>query len=246
MTFNRGETRRKGIEVIHAEPCVLEIDGKRVKLGNNSEPQQELGAIQTDAGFYVSASVKSTLPRQQREGYLHFIIDRHYTDVEGVQAAMQLAMDSMPQWCNNYKVSLVDWKVTTLAQPQEWKKELTKHTPQGGFFADRALKQMWYESYMNPSGTFPVPVIITNKSKLPTIEDNYRDWQFTFPDNHWLYVIRAEGGVTAHNLWSMTTTATDCVIHPTQEVSAYPTLPGDCYYLSSTNRASLIPARTMI
>ena len=244
--FDRGETRKTGIEFIHKEPTQISIDGKQINLGDNTQ-QINLGNTTTPNKQvrYVSAAEKTTLKKVVRTPYYHFIVDvsagsEKYKPQYAQQIQTFLAQQNS---YSNAQISFTNTYTTTSALNNNWKEQLQTQTCEGGFYADRAIRKVLFDAYQNKSATYPVIVVVSNDFEAGIIEKDFSDMAITYPETDLFYEIntRTEALIT-HSLSNKPQTELSDYFSPNEQrlVLAYPNEKTPIAYLPNNNKASIV------
>lgn len=187
--FAKNEVRKTGIELLHKEPIQLSIDGHSLQLGNNQSSQQ--ASFENEDIAYVSSQEKEQLKKVQRTPYFHFITDIS-TDKGSAVLINQIEdiTKKHPSLSTNAKISYTNHYVHTEPLSQDWKQRLETQDYKGGFYVDRAIKSVLYDSYLDKKDTYPVIVVITDTIQKAVFDKDFSDWKFTFPESDVFYTVK--------------------------------------------------------
>ncbi|WP_426061985.1 MSEP-CTERM sorting domain-containing protein [Hymenobacter sp. B1770] len=199
------EPRRTRIQLLHKEPCTLTIDGRAVTLGNaHTAPLVAAPVATPDQGVvYLSALAKQRLPLVQRRPYYHFLIDgsigqRWPLATYEARIAQQL-IQSLPHAAPP-RFSIVNAYTTPLAADADWRQELKRHAPTGGFFLTGAFRRTLFEAHQRPTPTYPVLVVVTDNLQNAVLDEDFEDFSSAYPESEVFYVLGADGQAVPHSL----------------------------------------------
>lgn len=249
--FSKNELRKTGIEFIHKEPVEISIDGHNLKLGNNKSANNISATKINDRIHYVSTKKKSTLKQVYRKPYYHFIVNaafgmKKYKD--DYISKIESLMNKNYIKDNNSKISFVNSYVSTSMLDNNWKEKYAQHQFQGGFYLDRAIKNILLESYEDRSESYPVIVILTDDIKNAIVKNNYSDFEITYPESDLFYNLNAKIELIPHSLRSksivpISDKPVTNFIHP---VLAYPDSNNIAGYLPVSNVPSYVLLKEII
>lgn len=198
--FGVKEKRKTGIEIIHKEQIEINLDGKKITLGDKSiaiAKQNLNGKV-----IFIPAKEKQELQRVKRTPYYHFLIDtsigmekekdKYIKKIETLIKNTK-GQFSFPRFTfvNSYSKSITK---------EDWKTSLDKTEFTGGFYLDRPIKQTLIQSYFENKKEFPVLIVITPDIKNALIENDFSDIRFTYPESNLFYEISEEGKFISHSL----------------------------------------------
>ena len=160
--FAKDEVRKTGIEFLHKEPIMLNIDNNIVELGNKEETIYE--NIETENIAYISVEQKQKLNSIKREPYFHFLVDasqnQNSNSTDFIKRIEQV-IEANQSLSENAKISFVNSYVTTTTIDKDWKEQYKNQTFEGGFYLDRAIRTTLINAYQDKSKTYPVIVVLT-------------------------------------------------------------------------------------
>lgn len=185
--FEYSETRHTGIQFLHKEPVVINLDGIEISLGDSDfTPMQYSDILEGDRKvIYLSKEEKAVLTSIKREPYYHFIVDASKRN-EGYKQSIVSDIKSVLR--KNYaseentKISIVNSNIKTINLYNGWESEIDRLLFEDGFFLDRAVKEILYESYVHPTAYFPLFVVVTENINNAVVFSNFSDFSFTYPD----------------------------------------------------------------
>lgn len=188
--FTSHETRQTGIQFVHVEPITLNIDGQSIRLIADTLLENIVQI--DDTTHYIPGNMKAHLPKVKRSPVFHFIID--YS--EGTRDETHTYMDTMYQFIDHHHIDPSTVSVTLAnynLYPYSYARESRLHPDlidqNGGFYLDRAIKSIHYDNYMNPSDSYPVIIAITKDMEYAVLQDDYENYDYTFPDSEYVYCI---------------------------------------------------------
>lgn len=199
--FAEKEKRKTGIEIIHKEQIEINLDGKKITLGDNKSSaiaKQNLnGKV-----IFIPAKEKVNLQTIKRTPYYHFLIDTSL----GKEKEKEQYTKNMESLLKNTKGKFAPPRFTFVNSysknitNEDWKVSLDKTEFTGGFYLDRAIKQTLIQSYFENKKEFPILIVITSDIKNALIENDFADIRFTYPESNVFYEISEEGNYISHSL----------------------------------------------
>lgn len=246
--FAINETRKTGIEILHKEPISLTIDDENFTLGDSLQHNNNL---EIKNAFYVTATAKKNLQKVIRKPYYHFVVDASidisnkatiYTDIiEDIIEKQPLEHKS--------KISLVNSFTETFDYSSNWKENYTKNTFKDGFYLDRGIKNILFETYKNQGiQTYPIIVVLSNNLNKAIIENNFSNYTSNYYESEFFYTINADYEITSHSL----------VNNPLETVNKVSSIPskntisclkyeqnGQTYLLKDDNQLSVLTNATI-
>ncbi len=114
----------------------------------------------------------------------------------GIDAVLQ-ADKALAQ---NAQISFVNTYVNTYAVADDWKKKYEMCDFEGGFFVDRAIRTVLYNSYKNHSDSYPVIVVVTDNFQKTIIEQDFSDFKMTFPESDLFFCLDGQARLYPHSL----------------------------------------------
>ncbi|MCB2377868.1 MSEP-CTERM sorting domain-containing protein [Hymenobacter sp. BT635] len=231
--------RTSGIQLLHKEPVVLTVDGRRITLGD-STARPLLTPVTTSGQeevTYVNAAAKQRLPLVRRTPYYHFLLDVS-TAGGKPKAAYARRIDRVfaQEAANPHaRFTLVDAYATPVKTPAEWPGEAARHQSRGGFYLDGALRQLLFEAWQHPGPEYPIIVVVTDDFSKAELSSAY-------PENDQFYVLAADGSLAAHSLRQNSRAAMPVAAYPAQprQVRAWPGTARPRAYLPDNGKADIV------
>lgn len=243
--------RRTGIEIIHKEPFTFQIDHKKLLLGDTLQtPINQVVEI-ADRGAYIPTAVKEQLPQTTRRPFYYVLVDMTTQQTKSMDAFIA----SIEQWMKQYNIRYgidmqlvaVDHQYNLIGAKAIWQQVLRKHKNKtqnrGGFFPERAMRELFYKEIKQPrDGVFPVMLLVTeNLSKAAFPNNGMADLQQAFPECPYYYHLSDSNQLDAYSL----------LIEPKYELKdvAFPPIPqpvhkyqqgGHTQYLPADNAPSIV------
>jgi hypothetical protein len=242
--FSRFEKRKTGIEFIHKEPVKIKIDSNTVELGNKTE-QTEISLTESvnKNVVYLSAKEKTLLKEIQRTPYYHFIVDiskgkEKLNDL--FTKRIELLLNKNLISTKNASISFVNTYATTTQLDNNWKNTLKDQKHEGGFYLDKAIKTILFNSYKNKSNSYPVIVTVTDSIKHALFEKDFSDLKLAFPESDFFYDLNENGNLITHSLVINPAAEFSDTLNLSRKVLAFPNEQNPIAYLSNNNEASII------
>lgn len=247
--FAADEVRRTGIEFLHKEPAVLNIDGNEVMLGNAEQSVYE--KIETENIAYVSAKEKQSLSVVSRKPYFHFLInvsEKQGKNSKDFAERVEKALAHYPQLAEDTKISFVDSYVRTMRLDSDWRGELESQAFQGGFYLDRAIRKALYDACQENAKSYPVLVVVTDSLKNAVLDRDFADFKFAFPESDLFYNLDKNGELKEHSLVKNPTvelpeSKRECMFCET--VLEYRTADNTVAYLPNDGKPSIVLMRSI-
>ena len=244
--FNKNETRKTGISFIHKEPITIKIDSTIVALGNNAEQSNLSFNESVDKNvIYVSAKQKSILSKVNRKPYYHFLVDVS-KGKENLKENFEHRIESLLAKklisADNAKISFVNAYVNSFPLNENWKQNYSNQTFEGGFYLDRAIKTVLFDSYKSNSNTFPLIVTVTDSIQYAIVENDFSDLRFTYPESNLFNNLADNGLLNLHSLSNNPTQRLCDTINYNfqQQVLVYPDKEHPIAYLADNNEADIV------
>lgn len=202
--FSKGEVRKTGIQFIHKEPIALKIDDREIRLGDRQHIHSfpRFSSQQGDT-IYISSMEKERLPTVQRKPYYHFIFDVSHGKQLHTEKYVQQVNSLLKQGCisaKDSKVSFTNAYTRTEQFDKKWPEILKKQKFIGGFYLERAIKEILFQSYLQKTMRYPVIVVVTDHMDTAIIEKDFSDFKMTFPESDLFYSINDNGKLVPHSL----------------------------------------------
>ena len=210
--FSKDEVRKTGIEFVHKDPVIIDLDGKKISLGNKNYSAQDQAVPDSQGVRYISPEHKSTLSRVNRIPYYHFMVDvsnNKQSFKEEVIRRIDSLLSSNLISKNNAKISFVGAYTSTYSLADDWKKAYEKQSFSGGYFLGRAIKTSLFDSFINKEEKYPVIVAVTDNIANSIINGDFSDFNMTFPESDLFYNLMPDGSLNAHSLVSRPHTSVD-------------------------------------
>ncbi|MBI4802622.1 MAG: MSEP-CTERM sorting domain-containing protein [Elusimicrobia bacterium] len=249
--FSKGETRKTGIEFIHQEPVKITIDGTTLRLGNYKEHSEIRTTTSSNENIvYVSAKEKTTLKKIQRKPYYHFIVDissgkENFKEDFAQRIKSLLSKNLIGK--ENAKISFANTYTRSLPLDNNWRQKFDQQIFDGGFFLDRAIRTVLFNSYKDRNNAYPVIVVVTDSIENAIIEKDFSDFKIAYPENNLFYVINQKWGLESHSLLSnpkIPLTGT-LELNFNHKVLAYPNKQKPIAYLPNHNKPSIVLKETL-
>jgi len=248
--FRAQEKRKTGFEILHKEPTSFTIDDKNVILGNDSTAKLERSITSMDGNVvYIPTQMKKKLPIVQRKPYFHFIIDCSVDKEKSVKRYMDKIESLLSQNvfdAKTVKFTLTNAYTKTFDYSNNWRDELNKATFQGGFYLERAIKEILVKDYEQLNRSYPIIVIVTDSLPSAILDKDFADFKMTFPESDLFYELNENGKLQAHSLTENPTEEATYTtpFQPSYTVLAYPNATTPIAYLPNDNQPSIVLKNT--
>jgi hypothetical protein len=197
--FLKDEVRKTGIEFLHKEPVRLTIDDHIVELGNQAEAMTE--NVDNPYVTYISSQRKQTLKAVKRTPYFHFLIDvshgKKSHSADFIQRIEKI-LETYDPLSENAQISFVNSYVNTLPLTSDWKQNYQSQPFEGGFYLDRAIRTTLFNAYKNKSN--PVIVVVTTDIQDAVLDNDFSDFEFSFPERDRFFNLSSDGSLQPHSL----------------------------------------------
>ena len=247
--FTANQVRRTGLQLLHKEPLRFTIDGQTVALGKTTSLAPAIAASTPPSGTgvaYVPAAEKAALPVVRRQPYYHFIVDmsagqaRHQTRYQR-QIEMLVARQTLSE--EDIRVSLVGTYVTTLPARSRDLAHLDTSRYEGGFYLDRAIRQILVEAAEKPQNRFPIIVVVSADFNQAILPANFADLRHAYPETDTFYELTEQGQLVPHSLQTNPMASTGpALTKPIEAASvvAWPTAQRPMAYLPANGQPDLV------
>ncbi|OWP62978.1 MSEP-CTERM sorting domain-containing protein [Hymenobacter amundsenii] len=245
--FAAGEVRRTGLQLLHPEPLTLQLDGQSVTLGANPAgpaPKPAGPAPASGDATYVSAARKAALPALHRQPYVHFLVDMSGAR-QGSWPRYRQQMAALLG--RNRYGSLPEYTLTGSSVRQLTEQGFKQLEPaqlrfEGGFYLDRALRQVLVQATGQATPRYPVLVVVTDDFKRAILPANFADLRHAFPDSDFFYELLPDGRLVAHSLQTNPAMPLDTLAHPVPAglVVAWPSLRNPVAYLPANGQPDIV------
>ncbi|MBK5723040.1 MSEP-CTERM sorting domain-containing protein [Dysgonomonas sp. Marseille-P4677] len=258
--FQKGETRYTGIEFIHKEPVSINIDGHILDLGDKTLQANNNSSVDKGEVAYISAEEKEKLETIGRKPYYHFIIDtssdydpltssKYYKNENGDKNRFKAEkyikeinnlLDRNLIEQNNAKISLTNTYVKTFPLENNWEEDIKETVFDGGFFLDRAIKKILFDSYTNPSESYPVIIVVSDNPENAILYNDFANMRFTYPENDLFYSLKNDS-LKSHTFSRGLHIINDYITAlPNKNVKVWPRLSNPLQYLPDDNKPSIV------
>jgi len=222
----------------------LDIDGNIITLGEQNSPVEGIINDNTGNTFYISATEKARLPKVLRKPYYHFIIDISANNKGGAEkyiAAIDeyLKMHPLPE--AKHKISLTNFDTKTFDIDGNWKEILKATKPEGGFYLERAIRDILIDLYKKQGNTFPLIIVLAEDIDKAIIRKNLAAYSFTYPESDRFYHLSPEGEMESYTMFGYPSSAGDTMpdIYAGKPVIKFE-YNDNTVFLPADNRASII------
>lgn len=196
-----GETRYTGFELVHRGPVRLDIDGHPVVL--RGRDREETVIALDGKVVYIPKSVKAKLPRISRKPYYHFILDCS-TDTqkmkEGSVSRIRKFMSRKSVDSQGARITFANYQMLTFDLKDGWEDEVRKFPGRGGFFLERAMKNILFRNYQERSRTYPVFVVVSDHPENAIFAGSLKSFMSLVPEKNSYYELGTSGGLNSRSL----------------------------------------------
>lgn len=199
--FAENEIRKTGIQFIHKDPVTISIDNHELILGE--EKIATLGTKNNDQVLYISAKEKENLKKVTRTPYYHFIIDISKDKdslIDNYIKTINTFLNKNELNTKKAKISFTNSYTSTQNFQTNWTNELKTQNFEGGFYLERAIKKVLFNSYTNLSDSYPIIIVVTDNMLNAIISKNFTDFKITYPENNFFYHLNTLGYLASHDL----------------------------------------------
>lgn len=241
--FAKNEIRKTGIQFTHKEPINIEIDGYNCTLGEVKTaaiPQKSHANI-----VYVSSLEKETLKTVKRTPYYHFILDIS-KDKDSLKNSYIKTINSFVEKgdlnANNTKISFTNSFSKTQNFDATWENALKNQTFEGGFYLERAIKKILFNSYTTLSNEYPIIIVVSDNMRESVISKNFADFEIAFPECNLFYHLNTLGYLASHSLTNKPKEFinNDTKINSNNSVLVWPNTKLPLAYLPKNNSPSIV------
>ena len=251
--FELGEVRHTGIEFIHKDPVVINIDGHSVALGNDSEVGQGklaenriINDIENEERevVYISSQEKLDLQTVSRKPYYHFIVDISNSTIDKQKryvSDMKRLLNKNLISNQEAQISYTGTYVNTKMMTEGWDDYLKSQHSEGGFFLDRAIKKILFELYTNPKDTYPIIVVVSDNVQKAIVYNDFADLRFTYPEHDKFYVLNQDS-LSSYSLFEDVNSIVErgVTAFPECKVKVWPSMVKPLAYLPNDSLPSIV------
>lgn len=202
--FSAQETRKSGMELIHKEPLIIVIDGHTVELGNKID-NNNIKTQSINGAVYVPKVEKAKLKLVKRTPEYHFIIDisknkdrkksSYYNRIEKFVVDNKINPERV-------KLDFTNSIVNEISYSNDWKKQLTEKTFDGGYYLEGAIKKILINDYDTKPHSFPIIISVTDSIKNSIVQSDFADYRMAFPESDNFYELDEANELWEHSLIS--------------------------------------------
>lgn len=241
--FAENEVRKTGIKFIHKEPIKLNIDNHKITLGDTTT-QTKPNTTKNDYVAYVSSAEKQNLETVKRQPYYHFIVDVSAGKAnlkDSYKSTIETFLEKNPL-NSNHKISFTNSYTNTTDFNPDWKTTLRAQTFEGGFYLERGIKEVLYDSYTNLSNTYPIIITVTDNMLGAIIAKDFKDFKMTFPESDVFYHLNTLGYLASHSLTNKPRKLIndDVTIDVNNHVLAWPNTSNPKAYLPNNKESNIV------
>ncbi len=241
--FAKNEVRKTGIQFIHKDAITINIDDHEIHLGKAIDTSHTNS--QNIDVVYISAEEKLKLESTQRQPYYHFIVDTSKEKdslVENYETTIADFLLKSELGTEHAKISFTNTFTSTHDFNEKWKTSLKNQPFEGGFYLERAIKTVLFNTYTKMSDSYPIIVVVTDNMLDAIIEKNFADFEIAYPESSIFYHLNTLGYLASHNLSSNPKEAIedDTAISSENKVLAWPNIDNPITYLPKNNQPSLV------
>lgn len=241
--FAPNEVRNTGIELIHKEPIELIIDNQHIKLGDSTK--KIISEYNNSFVDYVSVEKKSKLNIIKRKPYYCFVVDASYNADKSKNDFISRIENLLSKnliSSENAQIYFAGTFVKNYPLASDWKDKYNELECSGGFYLDRAIKTILYNSYIENSGNYPVIVVVTDTLYKAVLENSYADLEFTFPESELFIELTKDNRLVTHSLLNnRTNILSDSIKYDFDaEALIYEYDNGKTAYLPNNNKPSIV------
>ena len=199
------EVRRTRIQLLHKEPCTVNIDGRTLALGDSTAvpPVAAPVAVPGSGVAYVSGLAKQGLPLVQRRPYYHFLVDASAGQAVPMAGYRERITRQLAQPLPNgapARFSLVNMATTTLPADTDWAAQLDQAPLVGGYYLTGAIQRALFEAQQHPAPIYPVLVAVTDNLADAVLDADFEAFSSAYPETDVFYVLGADGQLVPHSL----------------------------------------------
>ncbi|TAF33417.1 MAG: MSEP-CTERM sorting domain-containing protein [Cytophagales bacterium] len=227
--FSNNEIRKTGIQFLHKEPFVLNIDQSKIFLGDTIKNSPESNFILESKNYiYISKNKKIELDKVILKPRYHFLIDNSNQETLTLNKSIKVLekfISNKNLNLSEHKISSVDLNCKTVSLDKYKELFLSAQPVPYGFYLEKAIKALQIDHYLKPQTTYPVYVVISPNFASAIMPNNFQDLAFTFLENsHLYYLNHTQPSVFSYPLLQTTLpdTLNDLALPPDVEVLAWP------------------------
>lgn len=244
--FAANEVRKTGFEVIHNRPVKLKIAKQIIELNGTGEA----ATVNASAVVkplpevaLVSKQIKAGLPQVARRPVYYFLIDYSaHSSREKITLYLQRVQEFVQKQRlspRNVRIGAVNLNMRITDYAGDPEKRLASFGVQGGFYLDRAMKQILVDNYHTKAAQYPVLVAVSDRMSQAVLTDTFADLSATFPETDCYFHLNTKGNLYAHSLTGRFKSKKIARI-PQFKVLAWPDATKPEAYLANDGRNALV------
>lgn len=250
--FQPLETRRTGIELIHRGPVTLRFGQQAIRLGANLPALDAVSRTPDERVHYVPAVVKANLPMLRRSPVYHVLLNTGIdADLEDTKNVLTHWSKTNPDQYRKLKFHLVNMQTREIDQQAVTAINKMPDT-KGGFFLDRAIRQILYQYWKNPSPYYPVFVTMAHDMQHAILDNDWSDMRAVVPEQppfHTVWVGNDDRlRIQAYHEWREDPSGREVSALPDASqspmVRVYPNAAKPFAYLADNDKADIVLADT--
>lgn len=225
--------------------------------------------VKTKNAIYLSAEDKNELETVERKPYYHFIVDvsANRNDLSSIkydyyktqqvntlpkeiikerQAKFTQAINNLfkkhliETTKDDAKISFTNTYIKERLMSSNFEKDISCQDFEGGFFLDRAIKKILFDSYTNPSNKYPVIVVVSDDIDKAIVNLDFENMRFTYPESDVFYSIQNDS-LRSHTFATGTKVIKNNIDSiPKHIVKVWPNIANPISYLPDDNKPSII------
>ncbi len=206
--FAKNEIRKTGIQFIHKEPVSIDIDGRAVRLGQNTNRDVLAKKIESGSMTYVSVKEKQRLVKVLRKPVYNFVVDMSVNKEKFADQYAKTIKSFVKQhnidtaaarivYTNTYVTRKPFESLVSMPRSNDVKYE-GKY--EGGFYLERAIQTILFDAYTQPSDTYPVIIVVAENLENAVIQKDFSDFSMAYPDKGVFYHLDLAGHFRTHSL----------------------------------------------
>ncbi len=200
--FLKDETRKSGFKLVHLEPLTIYNNDKDIFLNINPTINNLVYSDNKNT-IYIPQKIKNNLNKIKRTPYYHFIIDCSEYSAESKSMYLESINKLLEKnliSSNNIKFTLTEYSTETYNFNEGIDKKLLNYKNKGGFYLDRALKEILFDNFDKHGSLFPVIVVVTDNIKDAIFNNEISNLLFTLPDTNLFYRLSNGGSLIKYDL----------------------------------------------
>jgi hypothetical protein len=180
--FAGNESRKTGFSLASIEPLKIKQNGNELNI--IVSPVLKNMVITADGSMaYIPEALKKSLKPKAMKSYYYFIMDcssKAEFEKNKLVIAMERFIEKNKISRSKIRLTLCDFNTESMIYNNDISSRIMEHKNTGGFFLDRALKEIYSSYSSDENAEYPVPIIISSHPELAVLDKSTAEFAFNF------------------------------------------------------------------